>query len=303
MSGLAKRDGAAHDMGHSSHGHQRLEAYPSDMSPARDYALGDSAEEHRRLELQSRFIGELTHALFARAGLREGMRVLDVGCGAGDVSFLARSFVGESGSVLGIDRSPDSVAAARRRAESQGWTNVRFEASALEALDEQGPFDALVGRLILLYLPEPSEVLRQLARHVRPGGLVVFQEMDMSTGRSSPELPLYRSIGHWITATFQRAGVEIDMGSRLFRTYRDAGLPPPELLSAARAVGGECPELCAWLAGTLGSLMPLTEKLGVATSAEVQLETLASRLQAAILEGGGVVHTPVYVGAWARTPA
>jgi len=210
--------------------------------------------------------------------------------------------VGESGSVLGIDRSSDSLAIARRRAESHGWSNLSFEAGALETLDVQGPFDVLVGRLILLYLPRPADVLRQLARHVRPGGLIVFHEMDMSTGRSCPDLPLYARIGHWITTTFQRAGVETDMGSRLFATYRAAGLPSPELLSAARTVGGDCPELCEWLAGTLGSLMPLTEKLGVATRAEVQLETLANRVQAAILEGGGVVHTPVFVGAWARTP-
>ncbi len=272
------------------------------MTQTREYALGDSVEEHRRLELQSRFIGELTHALFERAGLREGMRVLDVGCGVGDVSLLARSFVGESGRVLGVDRSPESVAVARRRAESQGFTNVSFETGALEGLEAQGPFDALVGRLILLYLPEPAVALQQLARHVRPGGLVVFHEMDMSTGRACPELPLYQNAGRWIQTTFQRAGVETEMGSRLFATYRAAGLPPPDLVSAARTVGGECPELCAWLAGTVGSLLPLTEKLGVATRAEVQVETLANRLQAAIIEGGGVVHTPIFVGAWARTP-
>jgi hypothetical protein len=154
-----------------------------------------------------------------------------------------------------------------------------------------------------LYLPEPAVVLRKLARHVRPGGLVVFHEMDMSTGRSCPDLPLYRRVGHWITTTFQRAGVETDIGSRLFATYRAAGLPPPGLVSAARTMGGECPEACAWLAGTLGSLEPLTERLGVATRAEIRLETLASRLQADIIEGGGVIHTPVFVGAYARTPA
>ncbi|WP_309570182.1 methyltransferase domain-containing protein [Deinococcus sp.] len=60
------------------------------------------------------------------AGLREGIRVLDIGCGAGDVSFLARSLVGDCGSVTGVDRSPDAVAAARNRAHSAGLTNVEF---------------------------------------------------------------------------------------------------------------------------------------------------------------------------------
>jgi 2-polyprenyl-3-methyl-5-hydroxy-6-metoxy-1,4-benzoquinol methylase len=271
-----------------------------DGTPA--YALGDSAEEHRRLMLQSRFVGELTEALFARAGLAEGMRVLDVGCGAGDVSLLARGFVGERGSVLGVDRSAESVALARRRASSAGLHNLSFEESTLDALRGQGPFDALVGRLILLYLPQPAEALQQLARLVRPGGLVIFQEMDIGTGRSLPALPLFQRAGHWITTTFQRAGVDTEMGSRLFTTYRRAGLPAPQLLSAARAVGGDCPELCAWMAGTVASLLPLAEKLGVATRDEVQIETLATRLGEEIVAGGGVVHTPVFVGAWARMP-
>jgi hypothetical protein len=154
----------------------------------------------------------------------------------------------------------------------------------------------------LLYLPQPAEALQQLARLVRPGGLIIFQEMDMAMGRSLPVLPLFQRVGQWITTTFQRAGVDTEMGSRLFETYRRAGLPAPQLLSAARAVGGDCPELCAWLAGTLGSLLPLAEKLGVATRDEVQLESLASRLCAEIVAGGGAVHTPVFVGAWARTP-
>jgi SAM-dependent methyltransferase len=272
------------------------------MDSTTAYALGDSAEEHRRLMLQSRFIGELTEALFARAGLAEGMHVLDVGCGAGDVSLLARDFVGERGSVLGVDRSAESVALARRRASIAGLHNVRFEESALEALQAHGPFDALVGRLILLYLPQPAEALKQLVQLVRPGGLVIFQEMDMAMGRSLPVLPLFQRASQWITSTFGRAGVDIDMGSRLFETYRRAGLPGPELLSAARAVGGDSPELCAWMAGTLASLMPLAERLGVATPDEVRIDTLASRLNAELVAAGGVVHTPVFVGAWTRTP-
>jgi 2-polyprenyl-3-methyl-5-hydroxy-6-metoxy-1,4-benzoquinol methylase len=273
------------------------------MDSTRAYALGDSEDEHRRLMLQSRFIGELTEALFARAGLAEGMHVLDVGCGVGDVSLLAGTLVGARGSVLGIDRSAESVALARRRALSAGLHNLRFEESTLDALRVQGPFDALVGRLILLYLPQPAEALKQLARLVRPGGLIIFQEMDMATGRSLPELPLVQRVAQWITTTFQRAGVDTEMGSRLFETFRRAGLPAPQLLSAARAMGGDCPELCAWLAGTLASLMPLVEKLGVATHDEVQIETLASRLCAEIVASGGIVHAPVFVGAWTRTLA
>lgn len=61
------------------------------------YALGYSAEEFRRLELQGAFFRDLTHDVLNRAGLRAGMHVLDVGCGVGDVALLAGEFVGPAG--------------------------------------------------------------------------------------------------------------------------------------------------------------------------------------------------------------
>jgi ubiquinone/menaquinone biosynthesis C-methylase UbiE len=268
----------------------------------REYVLGHGSEEHRRLILQSRFIGELTEIVFARAGLAPGMRVLDVGCGAGDVSLLAAAFVGTSGSVLGIDQSPESVARASERAKSAGLDNVRFESAPLETFRQGGPFDALVGRLVLLYLKEPAAVLRQLAELVRPGGVVVFHEMEMTTARAVPEVPLFAQCGRWIVEAFTRAGVETSMGSRLYSTFRQAGLPAPEMLSGGRVEGGADSAIFEWVAGTVRSLLPMIEKTGVATKDEVGIETLAERLRAAVVEKKAVVHAPLLVGAWARKP-
>ncbi|HEY6894948.1 MAG TPA: class I SAM-dependent methyltransferase, partial [Rhodanobacteraceae bacterium] len=183
--------------------------------PRQPYILGHGSEEHRRLILQSRFVGELTEIVFARAGLAPGMRVLDVGCGAGDVSLLAAAFVGANGSVLGIDQAPESVALARERAKAAGLGNVRFEAARLEDFRSDERFDALVGRLVLLYLKDPAATLRELATHVRPGGVIVFQEMEMTTARCVPESPLWTQCGRWIVEAFTRAGIETSMGSRL----------------------------------------------------------------------------------------
>jgi ubiquinone/menaquinone biosynthesis C-methylase UbiE len=272
-----------------------------DMSKE-NYALGYSEQEQRRLMLQSQFVEPLTREVFARAGLGPGMRVLDVGCGVGDVSLLARAFVGESGGVLGVDRSAESLALARWRAQQAGLANVEFAEESLESLTVQGPFDALVGRLILLYLPEPALALQRLVRLVRPGGLVMFQEMDMRTGRAFPDCPLFARAGEWLCATFERAGVDTFMGSRLYSTFRAAGLPEPELLSNGCVAGGERTELYELLAETLRSLQPLTEKLGVATPEEMQLDSLARRLRDKVVAGGGVIYMPSYVGAWVRKP-
>jgi len=265
------------------------------------YALGDGDAERRRLILQARFLGELTRELFSRAGLAAGMRVLDVGCGVGDISLLASEFVGARGSVLGVDRSAQSLALARQRADDARLANVEFVEAALDSLPACGPFDALVGRLILLYLPDPARALRRLLECVRPGGLVVFQEMDMVAARSVPPSPLYTRVGDWLSTIFARAGVNVLMGSHLYATFRDAGLEP-QLWASHYVAGGEQGELYEWLVETLRSLLPIAEQLGVTSRAELQLDTLASRLRAEIRAGGGVIHSPPYIGAWARKP-
>src|SRR5581483_4020832 len=193
--------------------------------------------EQRRLMAQSRFYGDLTERLFREAGLRSGMSVLDIGCGVGDVSLLASAIVGADGAVLGIDRAAASVEAARERARAAGLGNVTFEVGDLSELRPGRTFDALIGRLVLMYLPDPAATLAQLARFVRPGGIVAFQEMEMSLSRSVPPLRLFETSVGWVRETFRRAGFETDMGSRLFATFLHAGLPRPEMRMEGRVEG------------------------------------------------------------------
>src|SRR3982751_270389 len=98
-----------------------------EIQQASIYVLGHSDAELERLMVQSRLLGNLTEQILRQAGLQPGMRVLDLGCGPGDVSFLAASIVGPSGSVRGVDRSHEPIALARERAARAGLTNVTFE--------------------------------------------------------------------------------------------------------------------------------------------------------------------------------
>jgi SAM-dependent methyltransferase len=274
-----------------------------DKEQTAPYVLGHSEPELERLIEQSRFYSELTEQFLRGAGLGTGMRVLDVGCGAGDVSMLAATLVGASGTVLGIDKSPHAVALARRRAEISGLMHVTFQEAELSELDLHEPFDALVGRLVLMYLPHPAAGLRVMAQHVRPGGIIAFQEMNMSAARAAPESPLYLKCGHWIMTTFQRARLEIDMGLKLFTTFREAGLPGPQMMLGARIGGGADMPGYEYTAQTVRSLLPMMESLGVATAQEVDIETLADRLRDEVVAGGGVIISPAMIGAWTRKTA
>jgi len=268
-----------------------------------DYALGYSDREFQRLQLQSTFIRDLTEDVLRRAGLKPGMRVLDLGCGVGDVSLIAGELVGPTGTVLGVDRSAAGLALAEQRAAEAGQRKwVRFAAAELDAFVPRESYDAVIGRLILMYLPNPATVLRRLCDHLRPGGIVAFQELAMSAARSIPETPQFVQCTRWINDTFDRINVETDMGLKLFATFLAAGLPGPQMIVAGRAEGGAQSVAYDYLAETLRSLLPTMERVGVASAADVGVDTLAERLRAEAVAHAACVMPPPFIGAWARLP-
>ena len=99
-----------------------------------DYAFSDRGEEQRRLQRQAELFDPLTERVFRAAGLEAGMRVLDIGSGAGDVAMLAARLVGPEGAVVGVERDPDAVTAARERVERAGVSNVRLVEGDVQTL-------------------------------------------------------------------------------------------------------------------------------------------------------------------------
>jgi len=271
-------------------------------SPA--YALGYSSDEFRRLELQGAFFRDLTEDVLKRAGLRAGMHVLDVGCGVGDVALLAGEFVGPTGRVLGIDRSHDAIAIARRRAAAAGQNWTLFEASEIETYTTSLRFDAIVGRLVLGYLPDAVAALRRLLGLLRPNGVVAFQEIALPLIRSVPPGALFDQCSQWVTDAFGPAGFEVDMGGKLYATFVAAGLADPQMIAAGRVAGGPESPLYDYMTGVVRSLLPMIERFNVATAAEVGIDTLAERLRREALASNACIMLPPLVGAWSRkTPS
>ncbi|MFI0805487.1 class I SAM-dependent methyltransferase [Amycolatopsis lurida] len=134
------------------------------------------------------------------------MRVLDAGCGIGDVSMMLAERVGPAGSVIGVDVNPAVLEVARARAHEAGLTNLVFFQADLSELRLEDPVDALVGRLILMRLPEPVTTVRELSRQVRPGGIVSFQDYNLSRCRSEPPTPLLTRSTRWVIDAMRAGG-------------------------------------------------------------------------------------------------
>jgi SAM-dependent methyltransferase len=261
------------------------------------YPFADRAAEDERLRAQGEVVVPLSRRRFPHAGLSAGMRVLDLGSGAGNVARLAAEIVGPDGSVVGVERDPAAVELARRHTDRP---NVEFRLGDIQTLDgvEDG-FDAVVGRLVIMYLTDPVEGLRRAAARVRPGGLVCLQEADLEYLPAYPITPLWtRAQGYFVQA-LEKAGIATRMGPALFEAFGAAGLPHPQLLVDTFALGGPQAPAWAW-ANVIAAAVPLMEKVGVATYAEVDPPTLAERLLAETQDAGGCVIGPPMTGAWVR---
>ena len=273
------------------------------MSETPHYLLGHTAHELRRLDLQGGLYRDVTIRAFREGGLTEGMRVLDIGCGTGDVSLTAAEVVGPTGSVLGIDRGPDALVTARAKATRH--PGVEFELSELDAFEHPGHFDAIVGRFILMHQPDPAAVLRGLLTSLRPGGIVVivesWMELIRTGGHSQPFSPLYEEIVQWKSDVVRGAGADLHAGGRLRSIFRAAGLGEATTRLEALVAGGPDSVYYEYVEQSVRSMLPEARRLGLGGFNETSTEGLADRLRSEVTAvDGSLIGWPV-VAAWSRT--
>ena len=265
---------------------------------SQQYVLGHSEAELVRLEHQAQIFRAETHDILHRAGILAGMSVLDVGCGVGDVSMVAAEIVGRDGRVLGIDNGSAALTPARARATRAGYDWLSFAEADIYGYSPEQTFDAVIGRFILMHVPDAVGAVKAMVRRLRTRGIIAFIEMDISEATAVPELPLLTRCVDWIVSTYRKVGVEPNMGSMLYGTYRAAGLNP-RLHATCRIESGPDAIVYDFAAQALRTLMPAIEAHGIATAAEVDPTTVADRLRAAAVAGDHCIFMPRLVGAWA----
>lgn len=271
------------------------------------YPLQSSEDERRRLIAQAGLVAPLTERLFEKAGITSGMRVLDIGSGSGDVALLAARIVGSEGTVIGVDRDPAQVAFAAQRAKTAGLANLRFMTGDFREIELNPTADAIVGRLVLMYATDPLDALRRALRNLRAGGIIALQESVIDYDGPvliEPLDCLAAKTVEWFRAGFKHAGVHPRMGMRLFGLMRAAGLKPSVDVDMLVPIqqGPEGP-LFSTLTSVVRSQIRAILASGVATEAEIDIETLEQRLIADAPANGIVGYfNSGHVGVWAKKP-
>jgi SAM-dependent methyltransferase len=259
------------------------------------YALGSDEAEHERLIRQAAWLIAPTERFLRAAGIVSGQRVLDLGSGVGDVSLIAARIVGPAGEVVGAERDPRAVVRATARATELRLGHVHFTQMDIADLATERPFDAAVGRYILMFLRDPAAVLKSVARVVRPGGIIAFQEPCWKTFLQACEgLPLWRAGATLMVDTFHRTGANTRMGADLPAAFLAAGLPEPAVCTDT-LIGAE-----RWMPDVIQTLAPQMRALNLSLGSLGNLSTLYERLLGEAESRNVPPPLPALIGAWVR---
>jgi SAM-dependent methyltransferase len=188
-----------------------------------EYSLATGQAAAHRLAILHQVYGPGTRRLLERAGIASGMHVADLGCGVGTVTAELAHLVGPGGRVVGIDVSRDQLAQARDRLADPIFRHVSFvEASATGTSLPDASFDLIYCRFLLLHLVQPHQALREMHRLLRPGGIIVCEDGDLTSAGSEPPSAL-----NLFAELFGRLGpirsVDYTLGRRLYHVVREAG--------------------------------------------------------------------------------
>jgi SAM-dependent methyltransferase len=265
------------------------------------YALGYSGHEHERLIRQAKRFEPYTERLFREAGIAAGHRVLDLGSGVGDVSLLLSRIVGPAGEVVGIDRDASSIARANARVAEAGLRNVKFLQREVHQIQTEGPFDAVAGRFILMFLPDPASVLRSLLQVLKPGGILAFQEPSWKPFLAyNAQFSLYSKLLNAIHETFLHSGVNPEMGPDLHRVFQEVGLPAPSVHMEMALGSGH--DFISLSADVVVSLAPMARQHNVPLEDLGSLATVSARIHDEVSAANKIASLIPLVGVWARKP-
>jgi ubiquinone/menaquinone biosynthesis C-methylase UbiE len=188
-------------------------------SMTKTYPLESSERERRRLKLQGDALIPLTERMLELAGVGPGSRVLELGCGGGDVTLLLGRRVGRSGSVLAIDSNREQIDYAEARVTEAGLRNVTFAHVDLNEFNPTERYDAVVGRYILIYVENPEKIVERASQWVVPGGAMAFLEMNFFRGVRSTIWPQASAMTNraieFIADVMLDAGIIPHMAARL----------------------------------------------------------------------------------------
>ena len=195
------------------------------MTEGEQYVLGYRPAEQERLQQQALQLADESNWMFDQLGLADGAHVVEIGCGPRGCLELLSERVGTAGRVVGIERSEDAVTLARKFVQKRGLRNVEvLHADARSTWLPRKSFDLVTARLVLVNVPEPTQIISEAVALVRPGGCLALHEADYICHVCDPPLRAWTTLVDLLVTYSKKNGIDPFIGRKLPRLLREAGL-------------------------------------------------------------------------------
>lgn len=264
------------------------------------YLLARGTAGADRLRLLDRVTWPTTRALLRLAGLRRGLRCLDLGCGIGEVTFRLARWTGPAGQAVGVDSDGPFLTIAQERA-ARSRLPVRFvQADARRPEGAGTDFDLAFARFLLTHLPDPPAALGAMAAALRPGGVVAVEDIEFRGHFCHPPSAAFSGYVALYQETARRRGGDPEIGPRLPGLLRAAGLADVRWRMVQPVFPGDGSEGARVAAVTLMQIRAAVTAAGLATGDEV--DALAAELEKLAHDPASLLSLPRLFQAWARVP-
>lgn len=183
-----------------------------------NYVIGVGKDDEERLSLLNELFGETSQNLLLKAGLKPSIRVLEIGCGTGNMTQWIAKQVSDHGHVTAVDISPEQIQITKENCS--GLHNISFLVSSVFDLHPENKFDLIYSRFLIMHLQNPFEGLQHLAQLLKPNGILVSEEATNSVTACYPESPVFRKYRELVMALFKKKNIDFDIGEKLHAYFQ-----------------------------------------------------------------------------------
>lgn len=232
------------------------------------YVLNVGAPDDERLMISNAIYGPESLRFLTSLGLRKGQRVLEIGCGTGNVTAWIAKQVGAAGSVTAVDISTEQLEVARKKIEVNGFQNVDFVADSAESLEAvRGEFDLVYCRFLLIHLQNPVAALKKMKSKLAKGGVLACEEPTTSTHLCYPHSPAFERANELTIKLGAERHFDFNIGLRLYELFRQLDLESPTVQFSQPVIAKAAHRRIFPM--SLQQTKPKIIELGLATEAEV----------------------------------
>jgi ubiquinone/menaquinone biosynthesis C-methylase UbiE len=191
------------------------------------YILGASEREFDRLDIQSVVFHDETLKTLKDAGIKPGMRCIDLGCGIGNVTRLMGSLVGRDGTVVGLDMNSEAINIGNKKAnEKTDYNNIKFVVgNVYDTQLDSSSFDFVFSRFLFQHLTEPKKAVSEMKRLASDtGSIISTMEADHETWISYPYDPHLEKLRKSLVSLLCLSNSDPFIGRKLYEIFANCGL-------------------------------------------------------------------------------